>query len=228
MCFPYRVEAHSLVIFQQIPKLQSKAQKLAKQNVIEINVSGELLQQLCDLCYGGTIAISSASEMMDLIEFARDYEVDELKEYCNENFKKLITIDNCCTILDRCPAAMDEIYAQCIDFIASNFWEVGQTEAFVSITAAAFSAVLRCDEHLFVSEEDVLLIFLKWLYKLPNFTFKSKTLPYNKAPEIKELLYEIRFPLISFRVSCFIVILSSGITTIKLYLMCSILSNLFG
>lgn len=137
-----------------------------------------------------------AVTVMQILYAAKKYSVQGLVDNCTRFLQVNINIDNVCCILEQAHL-FDELllYNECLDFIYDNAEDVMTLDHFSTLCATCTEDIISSDR-LFVDEKVVFESMLIWADNV----CESKELEgtdNNRRDALGDLLYHIRFPLLS-------------------------------
>lgn len=202
--FVGRIPVHRIVIATRISAL--KEYLLDKDiSSIKIDLDEELLKAFVNYCYTGTLKIELETQLLPLYTLCTINQINNFQTFFDKQFDDFITPQNVLAILAEYQLNIyDLIQKKCLSVIANNIISIANKPHFANISVLDFGRLLRHDDFTLEPEENVLEIFLKWYYKQPDFALNSSPMhPTWIIPNGKDILSEIRLPLIESKVSIY-------------------------
>lgn len=148
------------------------------------DVDPHFFKLMLKFMYTGSIKLNGNS-CLPLLSISNRYEVNALKEQCEEYISRKIDTFNCCSFLSAAERfTCEDLYSECMKFIKENFQSICGREEFRSLNRSCLKDLIKSCDIVVDKEETVLEALIDWASE-------------NKEEDVEDILQYIRFPLLS-------------------------------
>lgn len=157
--------------------------------VILNDISLPIMEQILDFLYTGQVLLTGEN-VKDLVAAANYFLMDNLKETCCQYLKKNLKPSNCLGIEAIAEQfGCEELKQSTHKYVLDNFVEVSHCNEFVSLCSERLIEFLSSDDTNVEKEEQIYEALMIWV--------KSDKEQVERVKELENLLYMVRFPLMS-------------------------------
>ncbi|XP_029114066.1 kelch-like protein 29 isoform X1 [Scleropages formosus] len=176
----------SLYFKDMVKRSSGESSKGEKLELSMSNISADVLEQLLEFVYTGSLIIDSANAKT-LLEAANKFQFNTFCKVCVSFLEKQLTASNCLGVLAMAEAMRcTELHNMAKAFALQNFPEVAVQEEILNISKEDFVSYLSNDSLNTKAEELVYETVIKWIKKDPA----------NRVQHVSELLAVVRLPFI--------------------------------
>lgn len=138
--------------------------KEAEQDDIELtNVNGDILKQLIDFCYTGTLCIDQTN-VQALLEAANEFRFMSIVAVCSEYFQEQLDATNCVGFFEFSELYdLKDLHAMSEIFICQHFMKVIENDEFRMMSAKNLKEILQMNDLNIDTEECVFNALMKWI-----------------------------------------------------------------
>ncbi|XP_041661774.1 kelch-like protein 29 isoform X2 [Cheilinus undulatus] len=181
------VLASCSLYFKDLVKRSSKETKSGEMLELNMsNISADVLEQLLEFVYTGSLVIDSANAKT-LLEAANKFQFSTFCKVCVSFLEKQLTAANCLGVLAMAEAMRcTELHSMAKAFALQNFPEVAGQEEILSVSKEDLVSYLSNDSLNTKAEELVYETVIKWIRQEPD----------SRVENLSELLAVVRLPFI--------------------------------
>ncbi|KPP76022.1 hypothetical protein Z043_104675, partial [Scleropages formosus] len=157
----------SLYFKDMVKRSSGESSKGEKLELSMSNISADVLEQLLEFVYTGSLIIDSANAKT-LLEAANKFQFNTFCKVCVSFLEKQLTASNCLGVLAMAEAMRcTELHNMAKAFALQNFPEVAVQEEILNISKEDFVSYLSNDSLNTKAEELVYETVIKWIKKDP-------------------------------------------------------------
>lgn len=155
------------------------------------DISGDMLEQLIEYCYTGSVQLNTENVESILIH-AHRYSIVSLEEACTKFLAQNLNEENCCSMLAVADAFMIvDLKSIVSDYVCEHFMSVVQTDTFNKLASDTLLEILKRNEIVANSEADIFGAIVKWIEYDES----------NRTADFERLMSAVRFSRIESSVS---------------------------
>lgn len=157
--------AHSFVLcLQSLQFYNNFKYSIGVMKIIEVNdVSSDAFEEFIKYIYTKEIKVQP-NHVYDLMKLSIQYDVEKLKEICEDFINSTVDIDTACEVIEfAIKEKWNEVKEPTNEFIANNFLSILNNDSFLETNAATLKTILELNP---VSDNNEYLVFesvLKWV-----------------------------------------------------------------
>lgn len=190
-----KLYCHNIVFKMQAPDLQKKIIENRcndEINVDHIGISFDTFSEIIKFIYTKNMELDF-NNIVEVTQFAHNYNLQSVKEFCRNWIKQKLTIKTACIVLQTMMINNeDNLLAEVENFIRLNYKEVIETESFLNSDVSVIRRILSLEKIESGSEIDVYNAAEKWAKQRLSV---GKPFTGSKMRDILgDLIYLIRFP----------------------------------
>ncbi|XP_041661228.1 kelch-like protein 29 [Cheilinus undulatus] len=181
------VLASCSLYFKDLVKRSSKETRSGEMLELNMsNISADVLEQLLEFVYTGSLIIDSANAKT-LLEAANKFQFNTFCKVCVSFLEKQLTAANCLGVLAMAEAMRcTELHNMAKAFALQNFPEVAGQEEILNVSKEDLVSYLSNDSLNTKAEELVYEMVIKWIRQEPD----------SRVESLSELLAVVRLPFI--------------------------------